>query len=329
MDVKKILHFLQRNIWIIILVGGMILYPFVSYQPYWLSLLITIFIFAAFALSYDLLLGFTGLISFGHALFFGLGAYSIAIFSRFTELSFGSMFILLAVAATAIALIKTAFAMRVRGIYFAMITLALAQFFWVLVMTLSRYTGGEDGMPRVPRPVFLDDRLNYYFFALGFLLLVYLISRRFINSPTGRVLIGIRENEERMVMLGYNVFKYKLFSLTLAGIIGSFSGAIYVMFINIAYPALLNIQSTIDVLMMTIVGGVGTLHGPIFGAALVRLLSHFLSSHFRQWIIIFGIIYILIVVFMPLGIFGGIPGFSKWLEKRGGWLKWIAQKLKP
>ncbi len=329
MNADKILQFLKANRWFILLLGIMIAYPFVYYQPYWLSLLITVFVFAAFAISYDLLLGFTGLISFGHALFFGLGAYAIGLFSRFTDLSFAAMFILLAIAAVIIAIIKAIFAMRVRGIYFAMITLAFAQFFWVMIMRMSQYTGGEDGIPRVPRMDFLGERINFYFFALFFLVLVYIVARRFVNSPTGRVLIGIRENEERMVMLGFNVFKYKVLSLSLAGIISSFSGAIYVMFINIAYPALLDIQNTIDVLMMTIVGGVGTLHGPIFGAALVRLLSHFLASHFRQWIIIFGIIYILIVVFLPMGIFGGIPGFSAWLEKRGGWLKWIVRRLKP
>lgn len=315
MDVNKITRIFRTNLWVILLVAIMFIFPYIYSQPYWLSLLITVFIFAAFAISYDLLLGFTGLISFGHSLFFGLGAYGVALLARYTELSFAGIFFFITIMAIIIALIKSGFAMRVRGIYFAMITLAFAQFFWVLTISMSRYTGGGDGLPRVPRLEFLDTRLSFYLFTLAFLVAVYLISRRIINSPTGRILVGIRENEDRMVMLGYNVFKYKFFSLSVSGIIAAYAGAIYVMFINIAFPALLDIQNTIDVLMMTIVGGVGTLHGPIFGAALVRLLSHFLSSHFRQWIIIFGLIYIVIVVFMPRGIFGGLATLEFWLRR--------------
>lgn len=324
----KLKNLVMENKWLLLMLLALIAFPYIHYQPYLLSLLISIFIFGALAVSYDLLLGFTGLISFGHALFFGMGAYGVGLLSRHTDFSFPLIFLIIVVIAVIIAFVKAVFAMRVRGIYFAMITLALAQFFFVLTIQLSSITGGEDGLPRVPHPEILGTRIAFYFAALAFLFLVYVCVRRLVNSPTGRVLIGIRDNEDRMVMLGFNVFKYKFFSLSVAGIIGCFAGALYVMFINIAYPGLLDIQRTIDVLMMTIVGGVGTLHGPIFGAALVQLLSHYLSSYFRQWIIIFGFIYIAIVVFMPRGIFGGLPGLALWLEKREGVLKRLGKRLK-
>lgn len=313
MEVKRLF---LGNVGILVGFGFLFLFPVLFPQPYLLSLLISIFLYGVFAISYDLLLGFTGLISFGHALFFGIGAYTMGILLKETSLPFIIILILVSLMGVGMAFIKALFTLRVKGIYFAMVTLAFAQFFWVITQKWTSLTGGDDGMPRIPAPGFLSERIHLYYFSLLFLLLVYLFIRRVVNSPTGRVLIGIRENEERMAMLGFNVFYYRLFSLSLAGIVSGLAGGFYVIHINFAYPSLLDVQNTIDVLMMTIVGGVGTLHGPILGAVVVRLLSHFLSSHFRQWIILFGLIYISIVVFMPLGIFGGIRTIREWLKKQ-------------
>lgn len=244
-----------------------------------------------------------------------------------TSLPFFIILLLVSLMGIFMASLKALFTLRVREIYFAMVTLALAQFFWVVAQKWTSLTGGDDGMPRIPTPSFLSERVHFYYFALLFLLLVYLLIRRVVNSPTGKVLIGIRENEGRMAMLGFNVFYYRLFSLSLAGIVSSLAGGFYAIHINFAYPALLDVQNTIDVLMMTIVGGVGTLHGPILGAFLVRILAHFLSSNFRQWIILFGLIYIFIVVFMPLGLFGGFTTMKNWFLRQRESLTWFREKL--
>lgn len=328
MEVKRNQQFLLKNRGLIFLLFLAFLPPLLNIPNYILGLLISIFIFGAFAVSYDLLLGVTGLLSFGHALYFGGGAYTMGILLRDHQASFIVACLAVIGVSLIFAFLKGLFTLRVKGIYYAMVTLAFAQFFWVSAQKMTGLTGGDDGFPRIPTPDFISDRRAFYYFALLFLVAAYFLIRRIVYSPTGRVLVGIRENEDRMKMLGYNVFLYKIFALMISGSIASLSGAIYAIYINFAYPALLDIQNTIDVLMMTIVGGVGTLSGPIFGAGVVRLLAYFLSAAFRQWIIIFGLIYIFIVIFMPRGIFGGFLQLKNWLDQRAEGIKFFSRLFK-
>lgn len=303
--------------------------PFLTSQTYILSILIRVYIFSVFAMSYDLLMGFTGIVSFGHALFFGSGAYALGLLLKNTSLPFVVILVLVVLIAAFIAIIKGFFSLRVRGIYFAMVTLAFAQFFWILAQKLTHITGGDDGIPGILGPSFLLERVNFYYLALVFLLGAYILLWLFVHSPTGRILIGIRENEQRMQMLGIPVFFYKLCALTLSGILAALAGAMYALFINFAFPSLLHLNTTIDVLMMTIVGGVGTLHGPVLGAFVVQILAHFLSSAIRQWILIFGVLYILIVAFLPLGILGGVKHLRGLIEKQQRKMRSLGKKLEP
>lgn len=280
---------------------------------YTLAVLIDVFIFAVFALSYNLLLGYTGILSFGHALFFGLGAYSMAIpLVRLQWPLWAAVGAGIGLSVVA-ALLLGGLSLRVRGVYFTMVTLAFAEIVHVLALKLSRFTGGEDGITRIPTPAWLQERWQFYYFALLLLVAVYFLLQRLIASPFGRTLVAIRENEARAAMLGYNVFAHKLAAMIVAGVIGTVAGMSNALFFNYVSPGVLSIFTTIDVLLMTIVGGVGTLVGPILGAGVVQALNTFLSTVFRHWLLVFGLIYIVIVMFLPRGIIGTA---SSWLERR-------------
>lgn len=269
-----------------------------------------VFIWAVFALSYDLLIGFTGIVSFGHSLFLAVGAYSVAIVVMKLGLS-PAVAVVVAIGASAlISVVVGSLSLRLKGHYFAMITLAFAEVGHVLAIKMSHWTGGEDGLS-VRVPLWLANRVNGYFLGLLFLAAIFLIVRRITESPTGRVLAAIRENENRASALGYNVTAYKVGAMTISGVIAGLAGvAMATIDTRMAYAGLSTAGPTIQVLLMTVLGGVGTLIGPMLGAASVRLLDYFLPSLssispiFQRWPLFVGLIYIAVVMFMPYGIVG-------------------------
>lgn len=282
--------------------------PFVA-PNYILSRGIEVFCFAALALSYDLLMGVTGIVSFGHALFFGMGAYTLGLLlkAKFSlVVAVPAVIILCALLAAVVG----ALSLRVKGHFFAMITLAFAEVGHVVVQKWYQVTGGADGLSfTVPR--FFFNRMNGYWIALGFLVLSYLLIRRVTDSPTGRVFIAIRENEFRAGALGFNTTAYKVAAMVISGVVAGLSGAAFALLVQQGAAAdWLTADITIQALLMTIIGGVGTLHGPMLGAAVVRLLSAWLaglqSVHpvFSRWPLIFGLVYIGIVMFLPQGLVG-------------------------
>ena len=298
--------------WGVALVGVFAALPwFVG--SYTLSVLIDAFIHGVLALSYNLLLGYTGILSLGHALFFGLGAYAVAIPVVRMGWTLGSAVLLGLGLSVATALVLGSLSLRVRGVYFSMVTLAFAEIVHVLALKLSRFTGGEDGITRIPAPAWLGERTSFYYFALAVLVVVYLGLQRLISSPFGRTLVAIRENESRAASLGYNVFAHKLVSMVIAGVLATAGGMINALFFSYVSPGLLSVLTTIDMLLMTMVGGAGTLIGPVLGAGVVEVLDTVLSSVFRHWLLIFGLFYILIVIFLPRGIVGSA---ADWVARR-------------
>jgi branched-chain amino acid transport system permease protein len=269
-----------------------------------------VFVWAVFAISYDLLIGFTGIVSFGHSLFLALGAYSVAII---VSKMGGSPLLAIPVAILVTAIISMvvgALSLRVKGHYFAMITLAFAEVGHVVALKMSNWTGGEDGLS-VKVPIWLANRTNDYFIGLIFLVLVFFVVRRITQSPTGRVLEAIRENEFRAAALGYNVTAYKVGVMTIAGVLAGLAGvAMATINTRFAISTLSTSGPTIDVLLMTVMGGIGTLTGPILGAAVLRLLPYYLptltdiSPIFKRWQLLLGLIYIATVMFLPYGIVG-------------------------
>jgi branched-chain amino acid transport system permease protein len=296
-----------------------------------LLLLTNIFVLAVFAMSYDILLGYTGIISFGHAMFFGIGVYSMALsLQHFESAEIGLLLaIVFAVVVSFIVSIAVGFlSLRLRDTFYALITLAVATIFVVTAEQWRSVTKGNDGFnftADIPRELFgfmnLLDREVVYYVALSFLFMMFLALRQFIYSPVGRVLQAIRENEERTESLGYNVLYYKVISNVVAGVVASLAGVIYALSIRFVNPeSALGVDITIDALLMTIIGGVGTLYGAIIGAGVIELASHWLMDlrdvHviFERWIILFGLIFIITVLFFPLGIVGTIR--QKWNQRK-------------
>lgn len=291
--------------------AGLAVFPLVA-PSYILSLAVEVLIFAVFAMSLDLLLGYTGLVSFGHAAFFGLGGYIVAYVARGVTANL--------LATTPIVLIGTAigaavigfFALRTTGIYFLMLTLAFAQMLFGLAVKWTPVTGGSDGLAGVPRPYiglgdlswrFGSNLQFYYLVALTFLLSWWLL-RRLVESPFGHTLRGIKENESRMRALGYNTWRFKMAAFIIAGVFAGLSGALFTHFNWHAAPENLYWTMSGQVLLMVIVGGSGTLTGPILGAALVRLLPSYASTYTDRWQTLMGLVFVLFVLFAPQGIIG-------------------------
>jgi branched-chain amino acid transport system permease protein len=208
------------------------------------------------------------------------------------------------------------------------VTLAFAQMFFILAEATDfrNWTGAEDGLHNIPVPDWMsptDQRLRFYYIALGFGLLAYLVMRRVVDSPTGRVMLAIRENETRAGMIGYNTFLFKLVSLTISGVIAGLAGLMTALLNANATPNLLSANTTINALLMTIIGGVGTLIGPALGAGVLQVLGYWLNTTFGpRWPLIFGTIFILIVLFFPYGLVG------TWQLRRMQWRKVWAERVR-
>ncbi len=294
-----------------------LIYPHFS-KLYYLSLAIEVLIFAIFAMSLDLLLGYTGLPSFGHAAYFGLGAYVLAYIASRSELALnltGNLLVTLPaviIATALVAFIVGLFALRTSGIYFLMITLAFAQMLFSLAISWSSVTGGSDGLPGVANPSLglgplryeFSSRISFYYLTLAFFLLSWWLLRRIVDSPFGWTLRGIRENEPRMLALGYNTFSYKIAAFMIGGAFAGMSGMLLVYFFGHAPPDYLNWTMSGQVMIMLIVGGAGTLTGPILGAGVIRLFPTIVSSYTDRWETLMGLLFILFVLFAPKGILG-------------------------
>ena len=285
------------------------------------GLVAEVLIFAIFAMSLDLLVGFTGMTSFGHAAFFGVGAYAVAILGVHLGLN-GWLGLVAAVALSAlVALIIGFFCIRVSGITFLMLTMAFSQLLFSISVKWRDVTGGTDGIGGFRRPslfgVSLDDRsVQYYVIAAGFLL-AFLFLRRLIKSPLGSIFIGIRENEVRMRAIGYPVQRFKLLAFVIAGAVAGFGGALYAFFTAFVASDVLHWSQSGDAIMMVILGGAGTIAGPAIGAAIFLLLKNFVSSHFEYWLLIVGIVFILCVMFLREGVWGfTINRLPAWFRRR-------------
>ena len=283
--------------------------PF-AVSDYSRTLIAEIFIFAIFAMSLDVLVGFTGLMSLGHAAFFGLGAYAVAVagtmfgINAWTGLAAGT-----ALATLAAGLIGW-FCVRTGGVTFLMLTLAFSQLVFSVALKWRDVTGGSDGLAIAEKPNFfgfdLSNSLVMYYMALIFFALVFWGLRRLINAPLGRVFVGIRENEARMMAVGYPTKSYKLLSFAIAGALAGLSGGLYAIFNGYISADALYWTASGDVLIMTMLGGAGTLIGPAIGAGVFLLMKNVVSSYNEHWLAIIGITFICCVMFFPAGIWGAV-----------------------
>ena len=286
-----------------------VLLPFVVPQ-YSLTVLIEALIFGLFAMSLDLMVGYCRLYSFGHSAAYGLGAYSAALILTHLQLPL-LIGIGLAVPATIAVAIPIAWiCTRSTGVSFAMLTLAFAQLGYAMLFRFRDITGGSDGIVGIPRPpgpfgmTWFQGKIGYYYLVLGCLFGSYLLCRAIVRSPFGAVLSGIRENERKTVSLGYNTRAYKIATVVLAYGFGGLAGALYAGFAGFASPELFFWLVSGRVLIMVVVGGAGTLIGPIIGGVFFVFVEHELSQVTDLWPLVFGSIFIAFVMFAPEGIWG-------------------------
>jgi branched-chain amino acid transport system permease protein len=285
-----------------------------------LSILVDLLIFGLFAMSLDLIMGYTGMVSFGHAAYFGLGAYGSAL----TLIHFGPPIpvALLAGALLAgiVALPVGWFSTRATGIYFAMLTLAFAQLLYTVAYKWRDLTGGSDGIAGVPKTDLywggpsLATPTAYYFLVATCIVLSFIACRALTRSPFGRALEAIRENEHRFVSLGRDARTFKVVVFVIAAVFAGLAGALFSPFRGFASPEVMFWVLSGQALMMVMTGGIGTLIGPIIGAMVFILIQETFSSYTEHWMLFTGAIFVLMVIVLP----GGLVGTARrWLGARG------------
>jgi branched-chain amino acid transport system permease protein len=327
---------------LVLIVAGLALAPFVFPGTRSLDVAAKVCVFILLVASYDLLLGYTGIVSFAHTMFFGIGGYGIAIAMARLEPGWGSM-ALGAVCALAVSVLLSfcvgVFSLRGKAIFFAMITLAVASFFAILASQLSSFTGGEDGItfrvPELMRPGtrFLEEPLagvviggtlfTYYFVFFGTALL-FLLLLRIVNSPFGRVLLAIRENDFRAEALGYRTVIYRTVANCLGAAVATFAGVFYALWLRYTGPnTTLDFGIMVDILLMVVIGGMGTMYGAVIGATLFVIAQNYLQDalqaisqatqgvpilpalfHPDRWLLWLGVLFVLSVYYFPFGVVG-------------------------
>ncbi|MEL4177931.1 branched-chain amino acid ABC transporter permease [Roseateles sp. PN1] len=276
-------------------------------MEFYLGVMSRVLIFAIAASSLNLILGFGGMVSFGHAAFVGLGAYTVGILAEAGVVqAWVAWPLAMAVSALAAALIG-AISLRTRGVYFIMITLAFAQMFYYLMVSLKAY-GGEDGMPLPQRSLApgldLQNDAQFYWLILALGALVMAALQRWVNSPFGQLLQGIKENEQRMAAVGSPVFAVQWQAFVLAGALAGLAGALLANLNGLVTPHMLHWSQSGQLLIMLILGGAGALWGGVLGAAVLLLLEEVLSGYTLHWQMVLGLLLLLVVLFAPKGLAG-------------------------
>lgn len=298
----------------------------------WQAILIRVFSLSVLVMSYNLMFGFTGIVSFGHALFFGLGGYLLGIIAELGGLD-PNLALLVSLAVVlivngALGFLIGIVSLRLRGVYFAIFTLAIAEMGWLFFRSFE-LTHGEDGLNITQLPQWIDparNRIMLYYVGMVLFILTYLLIRRLVNSPAGTVFKAIRENEERAQAIGYHTLRYKLLSITVAGMLASLAGMLFAIMDKAARPEILGVGITVDALLMSIIGGVGTFVGPVLGATSLHILDVLFRDAVIQigtmsinigerWLLLLGFIFILVVLVFPYGIVG------TWARLRSRWMQ--------
>lgn len=286
---------------------------------YHTGLVLEFFLFLLFAASYDLLIGYTGVISFGHALPYGTAAYAMGIAMSGRPLpgipeaglSFPLAIAFAILAVVVVSIVTGYLALQQSGVYFAMLTLALSMVGYYVVFETTAITGGDNGLLILRPDLFglpLSDYVTFYYFTFFVVAISFLAMWRLTKSPFGKVLIIIRENEERARFLGYDTFNYKLAVFVVAGLFAGIAGMLQGLFLNILTPNLLHWSTGGDALLVTLIGGMGTLWGAALGAIFLLGARELLTGIVEGWPIILGVVYVIFVLFFPSGLAGFLTG---------------------
>src|SRR2546426_826919 len=295
----------------VVVVGALALSPLVL-PEFWQRFATEILIWGLLAMSSDILIGYTGMVSFGHSAFFGLGMYGAA--AALLMVRPPNLWVALAaglVAAAVVAVFVAYFSTRLRDIYFSICTLVFSQIFYVIIFTWTEVTGGENGLVFRQSPLSVPGwqraftPATLHWFVLSIVTLTYLALRQVTRSPFGMVLQAIRENESRTMAIGYDVKRYKIVAVMLSGLCAGLAGILYAVQNRFVAPNFVFFDVSGEVVIFNVLGGMGTLVGPVLGAAVFFLLREGLSRYFTEYYLIpVGLIFTLTVIFLPQGLLG-------------------------
>lgn len=307
---------MNRALWLALCAAGLVLLPLAIASDYYVNLASQILIAAIFAMSLNILVGYGGMTSLGHAAYLGVAAYATAwlmLRSGLGPLAAGAV-------AVAITTVMAAFygllALRASGLGFLMITLALGQILWGLAYRWVNVTGGDNGLSGLARPmpfgIDLKGATAFYYFTLAFFAVAFVLIALLVRSPFGASLQGARDQPRRMSALGYNVWLVRWIAFVIAGFWGGVSGLLYIYYNNYISPHALSLTHSAEVLLMVIAGGPATIAGPVVGATLVVLMKNVASAYVERWTLLLGVVFVLIVLFLPDGL---VPGLTRLYER--------------
>ena len=309
---------------ILLIIVALALFPFVITNRFYISLVNEMLIYGLLAMSLDVLLGYTGLLSFMHNAYLGISAYVVGlVLIHISPTSLWMACLAGVLFATLVALPVGWVQVRTGGLAFALLTLAFGMMFHTIVWKWYSLTGGDDGLMGMPNPSITlfgwvignsGDPTVMYLFTLSIVVICFILTRRIIHSPFGAVLEAIRENEERAAFVGINVRRFKLFGWLLACMLAGVAGALFILYKGYIGPTTMSAFAGAGVLMMVLLGGMGTLWGPLVGAAIFIYIQDYISTMTEHWEIYLGIVVILLVLFMPTG-FVGLGTYFKRLRK--------------
>jgi branched-chain amino acid transport system permease protein len=293
--------------------------PWVIGNEFYVNMASQVLIYALFALSINMLLGYGGMVSLGHAAYLGIAGYAciLATTAGYDQLSAAAFAVALSTAAAAFFGVLS---LRAPGLGFIMITLALGQIVWGVAYRANDLTGGDNGIrhPARPMPFGFDirDAPSFYYFTLVVFLVALFFIWRFSRSPFGASLKGARDQPRRMRMLGHNVWLIRWITFVMAGFWASVAGVLYVYYNLFLSPHAISLQQSAEILLMAILGGAGTLSGPIVGAAIITLVKNVVSTYVERWNTLLGVIFVVVIVFMPYGLVPGCAQAWQWLRNR-------------
>ncbi len=309
---------------LLVVVACLALFPFVVTNRFYISLVNEMLIYGLLAMSLDVLLGYTGLLSFMHNAYMGVGAYTVGLFLIHVSPSSVWLAGLAGIVVTLLIALPVGWVqVRTGGLAFALLTLAFGMMFYTIVWKWYDLTGGDDGLMGVPQPDISlggislgssGDPTSMYLFTLFMVLIAFLLTWRIIHSPFGAVLEAIRENEERASFVGINVRRYKLYGWMYACMLASVSGGLFILYRGYIGPTTMSAFAGAGVLMMVLLGGMGTLWGPIVGAGIFLFMQDYISTMTEHWELFVGLVVILLVLFMPRG-FAGLGDYVMRFKK--------------
>jgi branched-chain amino acid transport system permease protein len=297
----------------------LLILPWIIGNEFYVNMASQVLIYALFALSINMMLGFGGMVSLGHAGYLGIAGYAciLATIAGYNQLAAAVFAVVLSTAAAAFFGVLS---LRAPGLGFIMITLALGQIVWGIAYRANDLTGGDNGIrhPARPMPFGLDirDAPSFYYFTLVAFVIALFCIWRFARSPFAASLIGTRDQPRRMRMLGHNVWLIRLLTFVMAGFWASVAGILYVYYNLFLSPHAISLQQSAEILLMAILGGAGTLTGPIVGAAIITLVKNVVSSYVERWNTLLGLIFVVVIMFMPYGLVPGCAQLWRRLRRR-------------